>query len=347
MATRAFLNSPDPQNGGQGEYDKLFDGVMMFEYQSPSEETYFVGANLFGQDDLGIANDGRKTRQLFISTDLVGRADLKSDTHRQEFSSAGYYTGSLTIRGLAQMGKVHYYYDEDQQDRPEEFRFAMRHIASLPKLLKRTEEYQRLLFYVNGETQTGGFAKTPLFCDGVNSKLQLVGRSTYFSGTAASNIIDWFGGVGYAMIMMADSYGDNFVNEEGERAQTFVTDVLTGSYAQGDLLYAYYTSRYNIDTANVNVPNPRNMVQGNGRRRVVPNIWVSDELASANPLDVIFFYDGWKDDIKEVTVFAGKTDTWTEGNAQMRRTVSQVRTRRGHYNKNNRRVLLMRGAVVN
>ena len=347
MATRAYVNNPNGQNSS-GEIQALFDQVVRLESDSPSEDTLYVGSEVYGQDDLGLNTEGRAIREVFAHTGLLGRSDLKEDIVRQEYSAATYETGSLTISGMARIGKTHFYYLEDQEDRPQDMRFAVGHAQDLPRLQRKTEEYHRMLNYVNGETWTGGFHKTPLFVDGVNHQLQLLGRPDYFSDTAASNIMDWFGGVGYAMIMQADSFGDSHVNQEGERSQIYVTHILTGSYSNADLLQRYYTSTYNIDTNNPNAMNPRDLVYGGGgRRRQVPTILVSDELGQANPNDVIFYYNGWMDDIKEFTRYENRIDTWEDGNAQFRKVVTQIRSRIGHYFKENRRVLLMRGPRVN
>lgn len=345
MANREFLNNPNGQNSS-GEIEALFDSVVQFNYGELQNN--YVGQDLYGQDQLGLSQDGRAVREVFAHTGLVGRSDLKEDIVRQQYSTANYYTGSLVIGGAYRIGKAHFYHLEEQEDRPMEMRFATQNVGDLGRLQASTEEYQRLRNYVNGETWVGGFHKTPLFVDGTTDKLQLLGRPDYFSGAAASNTIDWFGGVGYAMIEMANNFGDNFVTQEGERSQIYVTDILTGSYSNADLLTAYYTSEFNIDTNNPNSPSPLKLVyQGGGRQRIIPNIYVSHELQKANANDVIFMYNGWQDDIKEYTRFAGKIDSWTEGEAQFQKVVTQIRTRRGHYFFDNRRLLLVRGPRVN
>ena len=321
-----------------------WDDILRLEYNSQGET--MIGEDIYGVDTFGLgsssANQSGYEREIFIHTGAVGAADVVDDRNRQAFSEPTHFEDSIIISGFERAGKMHAYYPEDFEDYRQDMTFVMDFASDLPRLLRDTEEERYLNLYTDGENVTGGFAGTPLFVDGTTNKLQLVGRSTYFSGTEASNIIDWAGGVSYALISMVDQYGDFFVNEEGLESPIGVADVIC-NHRNADMLMYYYSSGYNVETMQANDPNPRSLAKT--RVRNIPNIHPTSRLP--NPNDIIFLFDGWKDNIKEASAYRGRVDTWEDGHAQSRRIVTQIRSRYLFYFLTNRLAVLARGARTN
>lgn len=337
--------------GAQGQNNSIYevqahmDAVIRLTYDNSELDSMYIGDQIFGADDMGLGNlDMRQERDILGYTGLVGAADYFNDaTINREYSEARFYTGKMTISGMASMGKKFGYPIEETAYRPRDRRFAETMASDLPRLLKETEEWHDINFWADGETTTGGWYDTPIFCDGVNDKLQLLGRADYFDGSVTSNIVSNIGSAGNAMIYIADSYGDQFINEEGLPEPKYVTDIICGEQV-GDILNMYYTSTYDIESMIPWSKNPRSL---SSKNRSVPNIHRTVKLAS--PTDVIFLYNGWQDQFKKFIYWQNKTDSWIEnlnGSPQTRRSVTQTRTFKGHYFKINRFALLFKGAPV-
>jgi len=332
VADRIYRNNIPTQDHNAARYYRGFSEITKIEYAGEGED--MVGEQLFGADDLG--TDGLH-HEVFFHTGLQGQAAVMPDHVRQHFPMASYRTASMLVHGYNQVGIAHEHYPEEIEDSLAGFEWLAGLSADLAVLQRDTEEDLHLGFYNNGEsaTQLVGFANTPLFVNGSSYSLQLVGNSTFFSGTAASNIIETGGGVSYAMLALAKQYGRNFVNEEG-RTQPRKIVMILGREQNIELVREYISASSNIETFNPNQKNPASDLQG---------VTLVSTERLAQPNDLIFFYEGWQDHIKMRWKYMGRADTWEEGNAQFRKIVSQLRSRVGYYAKTNRLVLLMRGAA--
>ena len=329
MADRVYRNTISTQNHDGATFYRGFSKIAQFEYAGAGED--MVGEMIYGADDLG--TDGLH-HEVYFRTGLQGQAALMPDNVRQRFPMASYKTASMLIQGYDRIGIASEHYPEDLEDNLAGFEYLATMAQDLPILVRDTEEDLHLRLYNEGETRTVGFAGTPLFVDGSTDVLQLVGNPTFFSGTAASNII-LAGGVSHASWHLAKQYGRNFVNEEGRTKPQRIVMVL-GRAQNIDLMESYVRYGSNIENFDPARPNPNADMSGVTFLR-------SERLSQPN--DLIFFYEGWQDDIKMRAKYQGRTDTWEEGHAQFRKVVSQVRSRLGYYAYNNRRVVLMRGAA--
>lgn len=329
MAQRIYRNALRTQDHDAATVYKGFDRIARMEYASAGEN--MVGEELYGPDDLG--TEGLHN-EVFFHTRLQGTAAKMDDNVRQRYPTASYKTGSILIQGYTRLGISYEYYPEDLEDNLSGFEFIASMAEDLPILLRDAEEEEYLHLYNNGETIVGGHANTPLFVDGSTDVLQLIGNPDFFSGTAASNIIDNAGGISYALIELLRQYGRNFVNEEGRTNPVQMVQILC-SPQQGDLLDLYFDAPANLESTNPNRPNPT-------RGMTKPNILRTERLANSN--DLIVFFEGWQDQIKERSKYRGRTDTWEEGNAQFRKVFTQLRSRYGFYFYGNRLVVLVRGA---
>lgn len=330
MADRVYANTISTQNHDAATFYRGFSKIVEIEYGSAGEQ--MVGEELYGPDDLG--TDGLH-HEVYFHTRLQGQAALLPDNVRQRFPMATYRTASMLIQGYDRIGIADEYYPEDLEDNLPGFEWLANKSQDLPRLVMDTEEDLKLRLYNEGETRIVGHAATPLFVDGSANTLQLVGNPTYFSGTAASNIITNGGGVSYAMLYLAKQYGQNFIDEEGRPAPLRIVQIL-GREQNIELIRNYISAPSNYESFDPNRPNPASDLQG---------VTLLSTQRLANPNDLIFFYEGWQDDIKMRAKYQGRADSWEEGNAQFRKIVSQVRSRIGFYAYNNRRVALMRGAA--
>lgn len=328
MAERVYTNRVDSQDARVESLKKSWEQVLRVSYGGETEN--MIGPQLWGTHELdtqGLHNE------MFAHTGLIGTAQRMPDNVRQNYPMASYETGSILIHGFRKLGIAYEYYPEDLEDMLENMRFITELVGELPLLLSDAEEEEHHHVYNNGETYTSGFFNTPLFVDGVTDKLQLLGRPDYFSGTAASNIIE--GGVSYALFTKIHQYGDNFVNEEG-RLEAVEVDMYVCSRQNADLIEMYYTSAFNIESGNANMPNPL-------AKRSTPTIVISKRMANKNDLWV--FFEGWQQFMKERNKYRGREDSWEEGNAQHRKVVAQIRSRYGYYFLSPRLVLLVKGAA--
>lgn len=329
MADRVYRNTISTQNHNSATFYRGFSRITEITYPGAGEG--MVGEELYGADDLGV--DGLH-HEVYFRTRLQGQAALLPDNVRQRFPMASYKTASIMVQGYDRIGIAHEHYPEDLEDNLPGFEFLAQMAEDLPILLRDTEEDLHFRLYNEGETRAGGFAHTPLFVDGSANVLQLIGNATYFSGTAASNIIEG-GGVSHAMLHLAKQYGRNFVNEEGRVAPRRIVQVL-GSEQNIDLVEMYINASTNVEGFDPNRPNPNADLRG---------VKLLRTQRLAQPNDLIFFYEGWQDHIKMRAKYQNRADTWEEGHAQFRKIVSQTRSRLGYYFYTNRLVVLMRGAA--
>lgn len=329
MADRVYRNTLSTQNHDGATFYRGFSKIVKLEYPGAGED--MVGEQLYGMDDLG--TDGLH-HEVYFRTGLQGQAALMPDNVRQRYPMASYRTASMLIQGYDRIGMAHEYYPEDLEDNLPGFEYLASMASELPTLVRDTEEDLHLRLYNEGETRLGGFARTPLFVDGSSYSLQLIGNADYFSGTAASNIIE-FGGIGHAMLALVRQYGENFVNEEG-RPQKLKAVQVMGRTQNLALLGEYVSAPNNIENFDATRRNPSADMAG---------INMLDTQRLAQPNDLIFFFEGWQEDIKMRAKYQGRADSWTEGHAQFQKNVAQVRSRLGYYFYNNRRVLLVRGAA--
>lgn len=334
MAERVFRNTVGTQGHDAAAYYRGFSEVAKRTY--PGESEQFVGEELFGADTFG--TDGLH-HEAYYHTGLQGQAAIMpTDVVRHRFPMASYRTGSILIQGYRQAGISFEYYPREFEDVLAGFKFLAEMQGDLPTLLRDTEEDMMLGFYNNGESasQLVGTANTPLFVDGNSYVLQLLGNPTYFTerGGSASNIIENGGGVSNAMLALVEQYGDHFVNDEG-RVNRLRPVMALGRRQNIRLLSEYLSYPSNIEQFDPNRPNP---VAGMAGMKLV----ASDRLA--NPNDMIFFFEGWQDDIKMRDKYRHMAESWTEGHGRFEKVVSELSSRIGFYALNNRRVLLVRGA---
>lgn len=328
-ADRVYRNTLSTQNHDGATFYRGFSKIVEMEYAGAGEE--MVGEQLYGADDLG--TDGLH-HEVYFRTRLQGQAALVPDNVRQRYPQASYRTASIMVQGYDRIGIAHEYYPEDLEDNLPGFEYLSQMASDLPVLMRDTEEDLHFRLYNEGETLVGGFARTPLFVDGTADLLQLIGNPTYFSGTAASNII-FGGGVSHAALALVKQYGENFVNEEGRPAPRKVVQMV-GRSQNIDLVSQYINFNGNIENFDPKRPNPSSDLSG-------INLIKTQRLAQPN--DLIVFFEGWQDQIKMRAKYQGRSDTWEEGHAQFRKVVAQVRSRLGYYHYNNRLVVLLRGAA--
>jgi hypothetical protein len=328
-ADRVYRNTMGTQNHDGATFYRGFAKIVEMTYGGAGEE--MVGEDLYGADDLG--TDGLH-HEVFFRTRLQGTAAIMPDNVRQRFPMASHKTASILVQGYDRVGIASEYYPEDLEDNLPGFEYLANMAQDLSILLRDAEEDLHMRLYNEGETRLGGFARTPLFVNGSSHLLQLIGNPTYFSGTAASNIIAG-GGVSNAMLHLAKQYGRNFIDEEGRTKPRKIVQVL-GRAQNIELVQMYLSHGSNFENFDPSRPNPNKDLAG-------VKMLTSERLAQPN--DLIFFFEGWQDQIKMRAKYQGRADTWEEGHAQFRKVVSQVRSRLGYYTYNNRLVVLMRGAA--
>ena len=302
---------------------RAYEDVMRKTY--PGVES-MVGAQFWGTSTLetsGLHNEVLFHTGLLGSAVKLGR-DLRTPVPMATYATVDQVVADYEILGIG----FEYYPDElDDMLHPE---IILDKIGDLPVLLADAEEDQHFYTYNNGETATGGWTGNKLFVDGSTQYLQLIG---YQGDNYGSNIVTTAGGPSYHMISLAEQYGMNFVNEEG-RISPLGIDRYMASPQNAKLLNLYYGASYNIEQSNPGIPNPVN-----SRPTIIP----THRLANAN--DIIVFYDGWEEDLKERSKFRGQPMTETVGNLNEKRVVSMTRSRYAYYWHFNRRVVLFKGAA--
>ena len=99
------------------------------------------------------------------------------------------------------------------------------------------------------------------------------------------------------------------------------------------LLNMYFGASMNIEQDNPQIPNPAESS---------PDIISTFRLA--NPNDLIVFYDGWDEDLKERSKYRNRAGQAEIGYLNQRKVVNITRSRYAYYWLFNRRVVLVKGA---
>jgi hypothetical protein len=323
MATKHLAHTTGVQDSNPQQVWRAYEAIMQKRY--PGVEN-MVGAQFWGTNEL--ATTGLHNEVLY-HTGLLGSAAKLGRDLRTPVPMATYKTVDQVVADYEVLGIGFEYYPDELEDflYPE---VVLDKLGDLPLLLADAEEDEHFAAYNNGETLTGGWTADALFVDGSTKYLQTIGESGVNRG---SNIITTAGGPSYHLISLVDQYGQNFVNEEG-RVSPLMVDRVMCSPQNARLLDLYYGASYNIEQDKQAIPNP-----AMSRPQVIP----THRLANAN--DMIFFFQGWDEDLKERSKWRGQAMTETVGDLNEKRVVSIIRSRYAYYWFFNRRVLLVKGAA--
>lgn len=322
-AKRIYSSGRGTQDHNPQQVYRAYERITMQEY--PGVETQ-VGAQFWGTSDL--KTDGLHNEVMF-HTGLLGQAADLGDDVRASVPMATYQTIDQVISNWKIVGIGFEYSPEEIED--DLYDIVAPKVADLPRLLTDKEEDEHFYVYNNGETITSGVWRDPLFVDGASAYLQLVGQPGVNYG---SNIITTAGGVSYHLINQAEQYGENFISEEGRISPLRIVKILC-SPMNADLLRVYYGASSNIEQSNPNLPNPTDYT---------PEIVATHRLA--NPNDIIFFYEGWEQDLKEHEKYRSRSQTDQVGWLNQKKMVTITRSRFGYYWHFNRRVVLAKGAAT-
>ena len=322
MADTMYGHTRGVQDSNAQQVWRAYEDIIRLQY--PGVES-MVGAQFWGTNTL--ATTGLHNEVLF-HTGLLGTAAKLGRDLRTPVPMATYETVDQVIADYEILGIGFEYYPDELQDflYPD---LVLSKLGDLPMLLADAEEDEHFAPYNNGETLEGGWTGDPLFVDGSSEFLQVIG---YRGDNYGSNIITTAGGPSYHLISLLDQYGGNFVNEEG-RMSPIGVDRIMCSPQNARLLELYYGAAYNIEQASPAIPNP-----AMNRPTIIP----TNRLA--NPNDMVVFYQGWEQDMKERSKFRGEALTETVGNLNEKRLVSIIRSRYAYYWFSNRRVVLVKGA---
>lgn len=323
MPQRRYAATRGTQDHNPQLFHKAYEKIVQMRY--PGVEN-MVGAQLWGQNELEVRG---LHNEVLMHTGLLGKAANLGDDLRASVPMATYETAEQIVAGWEILGIGYEYYPEEIED--DIYDIVAPRVGDLPKLLAEAEEDEHFAKYNDGETARGGWANTPLFVDGENDYLQIVGAKGVNYG---SNIIKNAGGVSYHLISLLEQYGDHFVDEEG-RISPLGIDRIVASRQNAQLLQMYFGSSVNIEQDNPNMPAP---IVGSA-----PTIIATHRLA--NPNDILVFYDGWQEDMKERSKFRAKTQTEEVGHLNKKKVVTITRSRFSYYWFNNRRVVLVKGAA--
>lgn len=323
MAERLKALTQGFQDSKRYQVYRAYEDIIRKNY--PGVEN-MVGAQFWGTNTLettGLHNEVLFHTGLLGSAVKLGR-DLRTMPPMASFETVDQVVADYEIAGIG------FEYYPDELDDMLYSDVILDKIGDLPILQADLEEDEHFNVYNNGEVLTGGWTNTPLFVDGTTNFLQVIG---YKGENFGSNIIESAGGPSFHMISLIDQYGENFVNEEG-RLSPIKPERIMCSPQNKRLLDMYYGAGSNIEQNDDRIPNPalsRPQVIATHRR--------------AQPNDIIVFYEGWQDDLKERSKFRGETMTETVGNLTEKRVVSIIRSRYAYYWFFNRRVLLIKGAA--
>lgn len=320
------------QNQNAYALSKAWDKVMEAKYKGVEDS--MVGDELWAPYTY---EGGGNYDQILLHTGLIGTALRTDDVVRQEYPSPTFHTASVMVRGYQRAGISYEYSVEDQEDYLPGLDLHVQKVGELPLLLADAEEEDAHYWMNMGESWTGGPFGTPLFVDGQGTnKIQLIGRPDYFSGSNASNIIE--GSPSYALLELLNQYGALFVNEEGRRQRVSISMIVAGEN-NIRLLEALWNAAYNLESGNVNIPNPMT-----SRGLPTPKFVSTNRMANAE--DIWVYYDGWEEFMRTVVDYRGKADSWVEGSApQFKKVVTQIRSRYGYFFLNNRLCVLVKGAL--
>jgi hypothetical protein len=323
MATKLNAHTTGVQDSNAQQVWRAYESIMRKRYPGVED---MVGAQFWGTNEL--ATTGLHNEVLF-HTGLLGSAAKLGRDLRTPVPMATYETIDQVVADYEILGIGFEYYPDELEDflYPE---VVLDKLGDLPLLLADAEEDEHFAAYNNGETLTGGWTGDPLFVDGSSDFLQVIGRPGVNLG---SNIITTAGGPSYHLISLVDQYGQNFQNEEG-RISPLRVDRVMCSPQNARLLDLYYGASYNIEQDKQAIPNPA---------MSRPQVIATHRLA--NPNDMIFFFEGWDEDLKERSKWRGQPMTETVGDLNEKRVVSIIRSRYAYYWFFNRRVLLVKGAA--
>lgn len=324
MATRLKGTTGGVQDSERYQVYRAYEDIMRKRY--PGAETH-VGMQFWGTNTLettGLHNE------VLFHTGLLGSAVKLGRDLRTMPPMATYETVDQVVADYEVAGIGFEYYPDELEDMLYDD-VILDKIGDLPILQADLEEDEHFNVYNNGETLVGGWNKKKLFVDGNGSDfLETIGQKGVSLG---GNIIKTAGGPSFHMISLIDQYGENFVNEEG-RLSPLKAERIMCSLQNKRLLDMYYGAAYNIEQSNPDIPNPA---------LANPNVIATHRIANAN--DIVVFFEGWQDDLKERSKFRGQTMTETVGNLTEKRVVSIIRSRYAYYWHFNRRVLLIKGAA--
>lgn len=316
-----FAHTRGVQDSNAQQVWRAYESIMRKRYPGVED---MVGAQFWGTNELEISG---LHNEVLYHTGLLGSAAKLGRDLRTPVPMATYETVDQVVADYEILGIGFEYYPDELED----FLYpdvVLDKLGDLPILLADAEEDEHFAAYNNGETLTGGWTGDPLFVDGAAQNLQVIGRPGVNLG---SNIITTAGGPSYHLISLVEQYGHNFVNEEG-RISPLNVDRVMCSRQNKRLLDLYYGAPYNIEQGKEAIPNP-----AEGR----PQVIATHRLA--NPNDMIFFFEGWDEDLKERSKWRGQAMTEKVGELNEKRVVSIIRSRYAYYWFFNRRVLLVRG----
>lgn len=321
MAQQVYRHTRGVQDHDARMVYRAFERIIQLEY--PGVES-MVGAQFWGTNELEISG---LHNEVLYHTGLLGQAAKIGRELRHPVPMSHYELADQIIADYEILGIGYEYYPDELED--DLYDIVPGKVSDLPKLLAEAEEEEHYFPYNNGESFTSGWADTPMFVDGSTQFLKTIGRPDVNLG---SNIIENAGGPSYHLISTVEQYGMHFVNEEGRISPLQVERVMC-SPQNARLLSMYYGAPYNVEQDNTAVPNP---VMSS------PTIIPSHRLANSD--DMIFFFEGWQQDMKERHKWRARSDSDTIGHLNEKRVVTITRSRYSYYFFNNRRVLLVKGA---
>ena len=322
-ATRVYAPTRGTQDHNPQLVYKAYEKIVQQKYPGVENMT---GAQFWGTNELEVRG---LHNEVLYHTGLLGQAADLGDDIRASVPMATYATADQIIAGYKIVGIGYEYYPEELED--DLYDVVAPKVADLPRLLADKEEDEFLLPYNTGETMISGWAETPMFVDGDTYYLQIMGQQGVNYG---SNIISTAGGVSYHMISMWEQYGANFISEEGTISPLRVVKIWCNRQ-NAKILRMWYGASSNIEQNNPNVPNPAESA---------PEIVETSRFA--NPNDILTFFEGWEQDMKERSKYRSRSQTAEVGYLNQRKMVTITRSRFSHYWFNNRRVLLTRGAPL-
>lgn len=305
-------------------YAKVFQAVIHTQY--PGAEN-MIGASLWGQNTLGV--EGLHDEVLH-HTKLMGQASWLGTQERTPVPMSTFAWQDQIVADYQIYGAGWEYYNRELEDVVGGRRSIIESRAGdLPELLADREEDEHFRPFNEGESWVGGWANEPLFVDGVGNHLRILGNKT---GQYGSNIIEHAGGASYHLIALLEQYGRNFISEEGRPAPIRVAKIV-GSDQNIRLLDWLYGAPINLEQGNAYQPNPT---------RYRPELVVAEHRLD-NPNDLLVFYEGYQDDLKERSKWRGWAENAIIGHMNQQKTVHIIRSRFAYYFFNNRRVVKVRG----
>lgn len=327
MAERIWAPTKGVEAADPKQFWKGYEAIIRKEY--PGVET-MVGAQFWGTSELSIEG---LHNEIYYHTGLLGSAVSLGRDYRVEVPMATYADIDQIVADYEYHGIGYEYYAQELGDNlmPD---VILSKVGDLPMLLADHEEDEHLLPYNTGETFVSGYFNQPLFVSGANAANSLKTIGYKDDLLLGSNIIKNAGGPSYHLISLLEQYGMNFLNEEGRLSPLGIDRILC-SPQNKRLLDMLFGAQYNIEQSSSLVPNP---VQG-----TAPMIVATHRLA--NPNDIIVFYQGWEEDMKERSKWRGQPMSEEVGQLNFKKTVHMIWSRFAYYFTSNRRVVLVKGAA--